>query len=153
MRRAAAGGTLAVAVLLAGCAAGEVEVPAPAPQGRAADLCRTLVDQAPDTLFGQERVAVRPDSEFVAAWGSPTIALRCGVPRPEGLRADSELTVVNEIAWLPQPADRPNLYTAVGREAYVEMSIPPSYTPPAEALVAVGDLIAREVPALPAGEL
>ncbi|MFC7327836.1 DUF3515 domain-containing protein [Marinactinospora rubrisoli] len=153
MRRAAAGGALAVLFLLAGCAAGEVEVPAPAPQGRAADLCRTLVDQVPGTLFGQERIPVRPESEFVAAWGSPTIALRCGVPRPEGLRPDSQLTVVNEISWLPQPADRPNLYTAVGREAYVELSIPPSYTPPAEALVAIGGLIGREIPALPAGEL
>ncbi|MFC7742285.1 DUF3515 family protein [Nocardiopsis composta] len=73
--------------------------------------------------------------------------------RPESYRPDSELTVVNGVAWLPEPADRPTTYTALGREAYVEVTVPPSYSPPAEALVAVGDAVADTVPALPDGEL
>ncbi len=152
MRRAAVAALAGVAVL-AGCTSGSAQVPAPAPEGQAADLCRTLVAKAPDTMFGQDRISVEPASDYVAAWGDPPIALRCGVERPERLRPDSELLVVNDIAWFAQPPDNPNLYTAVGREAYVELSISPSYGAPAEGLVAISDLITEEIPALPSGEL
>ncbi|GAA3750366.1 hypothetical protein HDA32_001017 [Spinactinospora alkalitolerans] len=152
MRRAATGGALVGLMLLAGCSS-DVEMPAPAPGDQAAESCRALMAGLPDSLYGQERVTVRPDPEFAAAWGSPAIALRCGVQRPEGLRPDSQLTVVNDVAWLPQPTDRPTLYTAVGHQAYVEMTIPPSYSPPADALIEISDLITENVPALPAGEL
>ncbi|GLU46620.1 DUF3515 domain-containing protein [Nocardiopsis ansamitocini] len=140
-----------VVLALSGC--GAVRVPATEPEGPAAAACRTLMPGLPGTLYEQERVEVEPDSEFVAAWGSPTIALRCGVPRPEGLRPDSELFVVNDITWLGEPAERPTLFTAVGREAYVEVSIPQAYQPPALGLVALSELVAQDVPALPAGEL
>ncbi|CAM3723968.1 DUF3515 domain-containing protein [Nocardiopsis gilva] len=159
MMRRAATVSRAVAVfapalaLLAGCTGGAVEVPEPTPGKKAAELCRALVKRAPETLFDQNRVDVDPASDFVAAWGDPPIALRCGVDRPSALRPDSELMVVNDIAWLPEPADQPNLFTAVGREAYVELSLPPSYGAPAEGLVAISDLINDEVPALPDGEL
>ncbi|GAB3208132.1 DUF3515 domain-containing protein [Marinactinospora thermotolerans] len=152
-RRLTLGPVLAGTVLVAGCSGGVVEVPPPDPDERAAQLCQGLMERLPDSLFGEEQVRVEPASRFVAAWGSPTVALRCGVERPAGLQPDSELMVINEIAWLPQPADSPNLYTAVGREAYVEMSIPPSYSPPAEGLTAISDLIVEEIPALPAGTL
>ncbi|MFC4560296.1 DUF3515 domain-containing protein [Nocardiopsis mangrovi] len=152
MRRVAVGATVAGLALVSGCS-GTVEVPVPDPQGAAAEQCRALVEGAPDELFGEARATVEPESPYTAAWGDPPIALRCGVERPAGLLPDSELMVVDDIAWLPQPPDRPTLYTAVGREAYVEMTVPPSYGPPAEALVAVSALIADGVPALPGGEL
>ncbi|WP_184080395.1 DUF3515 domain-containing protein [Nocardiopsis mwathae] len=157
MRRGATvsgtGAVLALGLALAGCTAGSVEVPPPDPEGQAADQCRALVKRVPSALFGENRVEVSPRSDFAAAWGDPPIALRCGVDRPAGLRPDSELMVVNDIAWLPEPEDRPNLFTVVGREAYVEMSVPPSYGAPAEGLVAISDLVADEIPALPDGEL
>ncbi|MUL42200.1 DUF3515 domain-containing protein [Streptomonospora sp. PA3] len=144
---------LGAAGLLAGCSAQAVQMPAPSPPPAADDLCRALVDRVPQTLFGQERIEVRPETPYAAAWGDPPIALRCGVGRPPELRPDSELMVVNEIAWLPEPAERPDLFTAVGREAYVEMTVPHSYGAPGEGLVPISDLIAQEIPALPLGEL
>ncbi|TDQ53664.1 DUF3515 domain-containing protein [Actinorugispora endophytica] len=138
-------------LLLSGC--GAVRMQPPEPDERTAGLCRALVDRLPETLYEQDRVAVQPDSDLVAAWGSPTIALRCGVERPEGLLPDSQLTVVGEVAWLGEPADSPSLYTAVGREAYVELTLPATYTPPALALATISGLVEEEVPALPAGEL
>ncbi|WP_169805210.1 DUF3515 domain-containing protein [Nocardiopsis trehalosi] len=146
------GAALGVAVLAAGCA-GAVRVPPPEPEGAAADRCAALVGRLPDTLLGADRAAVEPDSPYVAAWGDPPIAVRCGVERPEGLRPDSELMVVNDVAWLPQPADRPTLFTSVGREVYVEVTLPPSYGAPADGLVEVGGLVAEEAPPLPDGEL
>ncbi|MFD0801780.1 DUF3515 domain-containing protein, partial [Streptomonospora algeriensis] len=116
----------------------------------AEDACRALVERSPERLFGQERVEVRPETPYAAAWGDPPIALRCGVGRPAELRPDSELMVVDEVAWLPEP---PGVYTAVGREAYVEVVVPPSYGAPAEGLVEISDLVFREIPELPSGEL
>ncbi|WP_046468048.1 DUF3515 domain-containing protein [Allosalinactinospora lopnorensis] len=152
MRRSAIGGLLAGVTLMAGCTATDVQVPEPTPGEQAAELCRTLVDDVPRTLFGEAEVS-EPGSDLVAAWGDPVIALRCGVDRPDALRPDSELMVVNDVAWLPEPPDEPNLYTAVGHEAYVEMSIPPAYGAPAEGLVEISDLINENIPALPGGKL
>ncbi|QBI55699.1 DUF3515 domain-containing protein [Streptomonospora litoralis] len=152
-RCAAALAALAAAGVLAGCSPATAELPAPSPGPAADDLCRELLERVPQTVYDQERVEVRPETPYAAAWGDPPIALRCGVGRPEELRPDSELTVVNGIAWLPEPGERPDLYTAVGREAYVEMSIPATYGAPAQGLVAMSDLIDQEIPALPAGEL
>ncbi|MDT0304691.1 DUF3515 domain-containing protein [Streptomonospora wellingtoniae] len=154
MRRAATGtAALCAAGVLASCSAGAVEMPAPTPGPAAEQMCRALVDRLPQTLFDQDRVGVRPETPYATAWGDPPIALRCGVGSPAGLRPDSQLTVVNEIAWLPGSAERPELFTAVGREAYVEMTVPASYGAPAEGLVKVSNLIKQEIPALPPGEL
>ncbi|RNL84806.1 DUF3515 domain-containing protein [Halostreptopolyspora alba] len=154
MRYTAIAGLLAGLTAMAGCTAAEAEVPEPSPDGRAAELCRTLVANAPTTMFGQRQISVKPDSDYVEAWGDPVIALRCGVERPEALRPDSELTVVNDIAWLAEPVDdTPNLFTAVGREVYVELNIPPAYDTPAEGLVEISDQIAEDVPESSDGEL
>ncbi|MEY9213568.1 DUF3515 domain-containing protein [Thermobifida halotolerans] len=141
----------AVLALVGGC--GTVRMEPPDPDARTAELCRAVMARLPDSLYGQERVSVEPDSDLVAAWGSPTIAVRCGVERPAGLRLDSQLLSVNDVAWLPEPADSPTLFTAVGREAYVELTLPATYTPPAAALTTLSDLVREEIPALPAGEL
>ncbi|MDA0562820.1 DUF3515 domain-containing protein [Streptomonospora sp. S1-112] len=154
MRRAAA--TLAALTALAaasGCASGTVRLPAPSPAPEARDVCRDLVERLPDTLFEQPRAELDPATPYAAAWGDPPIALRCGVARPAALAPDSELMVVEEVAWLPEPPGEPTLYTAVGREVYVEMTLPASYGAPAQGLVRVSELIAEEVPALPSGEL
>ncbi|GAA3745322.1 DUF3515 domain-containing protein [Salinactinospora qingdaonensis] len=137
--------------LLVGCAPDSVQVPSPSPAEGASGLCRSLVQQLPDSLLGKNRVSVTPDSPLVAAWGSPTIALRCGVPRPDGLAPDSELLAVNDVAWLPEPPEQPTTYTSVGRQVYVELLIPASYEQPAEALVRVSDLIKEHLPAKESG--
>ncbi|MBV2362594.1 DUF3515 domain-containing protein [Streptomonospora nanhaiensis] len=154
MRRAAAAlAALTTVAAAAGCASGTVRLPAPSPAPEARDVCRDLVERLPDTLVDQPRAEVEPDTPYAAAWGDPPIALRCGVARPPALAPDSELMVVEEVAWLAEPPAEPNLYTAVGREVYVELTLPPSYGPPAQGLVRVSELIAEEIPALPSGEL
>lgn len=152
-RGAYGGAALAVLLLANACAAAEVRMEAPQPDEATAALCRDLVDRLPERLFGQEQVPVRPESDFMAAWGDPPAALRCGVERPLALRPDSVLEEVNGVAWLPQPEDEPVLYTAVGREAYVELTVPPAYGAPAPGLVAISDLVGETVPALPEGRL
>ncbi|PSK95600.1 uncharacterized protein DUF3515 [Murinocardiopsis flavida] len=154
MRHAALGAAVAGLALLAGCTGGDPDLPAPEPTGRAAELCPGLMGALPDSLLGEQRKDVSPDSEYVVGWGSPAIMLRCGVDRPKELRPESELVVINDIAWLGVPTERPVTFTAVGRHAYVELTVPESYDlDPAESLLDVSDLVEEHLPALPAGEL
>jgi len=148
-----AGAGLAVALVATGCGAQTVRMDPPEADEATARTCAGLVGSLPDTLLDAERAQVRPESELTAAWGDPAIGLRCGVPRPVALAPDSLLQEVNGVAWLPQPEDAPTLYTAVGHEAYVELSVPPAHGAPAGALSTVSDLVAEHVPSLPGGEL
>src|SRR5690606_40607058 len=114
-RRATTGASAAALLLLTGCTAGAVQVPLPSPAPEAERLCGELAGGLPDEIFGQRQVPTDPESDLVAAWGDPAIALRCGVERPASYRPDSELSVANGVAWLPDPADRPTTYIAPGR--------------------------------------
>jgi hypothetical protein len=151
IRRAlAAGGLLA---LLTGCSAGAVEVPVPHPDPAAARLCHSLAGRLPEKLHGQPRRATAPRSYLITAWGSPAIVVRCGVPRPSALRPTSELAVINGVSWLPVPPDRPVTFTAVGRKAYAEVTVPPKYAPPGDVLIELADPIKATIPANGDGSL
>ncbi len=133
-----------VALLTAGCGQTVQMQPFEA-EPNTAEPCAALVAALPDTLLGADRATLQPESEVMAAWGDPPIGLRCGVPRPSGLEMDSVLMEVGEVAWLPQPEDAPTVFTAVQREAYVELSVPTSYGAPAAALSEVSELIAEHL--------
>lgn len=118
----------AVAALVAGCSDGAVRVSAPTPQADTATLCSEL--KLPARVDGQERRKTDPSSPYVAAWGSPAIAMRCGVARPanpEGLI--DRVVDLDGLLWMPEAGDRPATWTLVGRKAYVEITIPGKYTP------------------------
>jgi hypothetical protein len=125
----------------------------PQSDGTTDEVCAALVADLPDTLLGAERADITPESEVMAAWGDPPIGVRCGVPRPPALTVDSLLEEVDGVPWLPQPQDEPTLFTAVGHTAYVELSVPPSYGPPAAALTTLSALVDEHIPPLPDGEL
>jgi hypothetical protein len=138
------------ALLAAACGVGAVRVPAPTPDPASARLCAGL--RLPDRLHGQARRSTEPSSALIAAWGSPAIALRCGVGRPAALRPTSELVTINGVNWFPQPADRPITFTAVGRRAYVEVTVPAKYAPAGDVLIELTDMI-KTLPEKPDGEL
>jgi hypothetical protein len=148
-------GLVAVAACLAGflTACGQVELPPPAAGPDTVRLCAALHDRLPARLHGRSRRGTAPRSELTAAWGSPAIALRCGVPRPAAMRPTSELVTVNGIAWFPRPPDRPVTFTAVGRAAYVEVTVPAAYAPAGDVLIELTAAIRAALPAKPGGEL
>lgn len=143
----------AALLLVAGCGVGAVQVPVPSPPAAIARMCHTLRDRLPGRLHGQPRRATEPSSALVTAWGSPAIALRCGVPRPAGLQPTSELAVLDGVSWLAEPPDRPVTFTAVGRRAYVEVTVPPAYAPAANVLIDLAAPIKAALPANPDGAL
>lgn len=137
----------ALVLASAGCGAGSVEAPAPKPPAPVARLCGALRARLPHRLQGRPRRATTPRSPLVTAWGSPAIVVRCGVPRPSGLRPTSELADLDGISWLALPPGRPVTFTAVGRHAYVEVTVPPKYNPPGDVLLDLAAPIKATVPA------
>ena len=135
-------------LLTAGCSAGAVQVPAPSPSPDATTvkLCASL--KLPDKLAGLERRKTDPDSPLVAAWGSPAIALRCGVPRPVDPATGNipRVDTINGTEWYAAPGDPPVTWTLVGRKVYVEVTIPKKY--PADTISSVTELI-KDLPKLP----
>ncbi len=149
-----AGGVLAAAVaVVTGCGPGAVEAPVPRPPAAIASRCDALRDRLPRKVHGRARRATTPKSPLVTAWGSPAIVVRCGMPRPAALKPTSELVVVNGVSWLGVPVDRPVTFTAVGRQAYVEVTVPPAYEPPGDVLIELAASIKAAVPATPDGSL
>lgn len=136
----------AVALLLAGCGHGAVEVAAPRPPAAARAACERLYERLPDRLDEQPRRETTSASKLVAAWGSPAIVLRCGVGRPRGLQPTSQLFTVNGVDWLPEPADRPQRFTTVGRTAHVEVTVPQEYAPAAGVLVGLAAPVKAAIP-------
>ena len=151
MRRAlVAGGVL---MSLTGCGAGAVEAPAPRPPAAVAHRCAALRQKLPSKVHGRARRATTPKSPLVTAWGSPAIVVRCGMPRPSALRPTSELVVINGVNWLGVPTGRPVTFTAVGRLAYVEVTVPAAYQPPGDVLIELAGPIKAAIPASPDGSL
>ncbi|GII55708.1 hypothetical protein Pth03_40970 [Planotetraspora thailandica] len=134
---------LTLAAVMSGCS-GTLHVDPPTPTGDAAAACLKLSKALPAKLQGLDRVASEPASPYVAVWGEGEIALRCGVDRPAAMAATDQVSDVNGIGWFNDP-QRPALYTAVNRVAYVEVTISPKFMP-AEVQVDLAGPIKATVP-------
>lgn len=143
-RAAVAAGLLAA---LTACSSGlDVAPPSPAPTGAAAYTCAALHGRLPEEVAGAAVTATRPQSPLTSAWGSPAIVLRCGVPVPAALTPTSQLITVDGVDWLPEPLTHGYLFTTVGRELTIEVSVPDHYNPEADALADLSPSIASLVP-------
>jgi Protein of unknown function (DUF3515) len=127
----------------------------PRPARATTRRCAALAGLFPSRLDGHARRSASPSSPLTAAWGDPPIALRCGVPLPAALTPTAELTVVNGVSWFPEPpgSATPTRFTGVGRQAYVEVTIPARYAPAGPILVAISNVLARAIPAKPGGKI
>ncbi len=130
---------------MAGCAR-DVAVEPPTPGSSATAACPALVAALPRQLDGHDRRTTTPASPFTAAWGSPAITLRCGVPRPPQLAPTSELVTVNGVDWLPIPLTNGYRFVSVGRVANVEVDVPKDYAPEINAIVDLADPVTDALP-------
>ncbi|WP_433497654.1 DUF3515 domain-containing protein [Sphaerimonospora sp. CA-214678] len=129
--------------VLAACST-TVQVEPPTPTGAAAEACGGLGAILPHSLDGADRTPFEPASPYVAVWGDGEIALRCGVPRPGSMTPTAEVLDVNGVGWFRDP-QRPALFTAVNRVAYVEVTISSKHAP-GEILVDLADPIKKTIP-------
>ncbi|MGK5631305.1 DUF3515 domain-containing protein [Streptomyces sp. URMC 123] len=92
-----------------------------APDG-ANPACEQVTSKLPSTLMGNARQAT--DADGTAAWGSPTVVLRCGVP-PLMPTTDQCMTV-NGIDWVldEKRYERENVraLTTYGRNPAIEVT-------------------------------
>ncbi|AXE88902.1 hypothetical protein C1703_28210 [Streptomyces sp. Go-475] len=127
---------LALLITAAGCSSADDSASAavPGPDAKATELCRNLDKVLPAKVDGERRQDPEPASALTAAWGSPAIILRCGVPQPpkmvdpkvaEGRDADAVAGGVNGVDWLMEKqGDGGYRFTTANREAYVEVQVP-----------------------------
>ncbi|WP_370418038.1 DUF3515 domain-containing protein [Streptomyces sp. QH1-20] len=151
-----------IAALLAavGCSAtnrAASDLPAPTPTGQQAAHCSALHTKLPATLEGMKRHALQSDSDFIAAWGEPTITLQCGVSRPlivtPGYKRYNPYAPTIEIGgveWLPEEQpDGSVRCTTSKREAWVEVTATPKYAKNSGEfgmLTGLSDVVAKTVP-------
>lgn len=134
--------------LLAGCA-GPVTVPAPEPTSTAvAQACEGLNNSLPSSVLNSVRRSTEPQTPTTAAWGDPPITLRCGVTKPSGLTPTATLITVDGVDWLPEQRSAGYVFTAVGRQAYVEVAVPNAYAPETSVLPDLAPAIAANVPVI-----
>ena len=146
-RTSVAAAPVGLALLLSACSSGlPVVPPDPAPSGAAAYACAAMHGRLPDEVDGATVTAVKPQSPYTSAWGSPAIVLRCGVRTPTALRPTSQLLVVDGVSWLPEQLTNGYLFTTVGLAVNVEVSVPDHYAPEADALADISPAIAAVVP-------
>jgi len=114
----------------------------PTPSSSVRQQCAAVMADLPTTVLDQPRRTVVPGT-LSAAWGDPTITLKCGVEKPPGLGDASECFEVNGVGWFAEEAEGGYLFTTIGRSAYVQMGVPSEYAPEANALVDVAEAVKK----------
>ena len=131
---------------MAGCSGQPTLTVAP-PRG-GDEQCARLHSRLPDDLDGRDRRDTSPVSKRTAAWGQPPVVLRCGVGRPAGLTATSQVLEVQDVEWFLTERPRAYVFTTVGRRTYVELRVPRA-TPRTEATAPLVDLAPAITATLP----
>ncbi len=117
---------------LAGCARPVAVTPAQL-DSEVAAACAQLMAALPSELadVGARR-KVTPASSATAAWGDPPVLLRCGVPVPAALEAQSLLVTVDSVDWFGEQLTGGYLLTTVGRVLNIELTVPTAHGPAPE---------------------
>lgn len=138
-------------LLLSACSSQLSVTPPPQPGADVAAVCASLQHTLPTTVAGQSARETTPTSALTAAWGDPPIVLRCGVPAPAGLTPTSQVTSVNGVDWYPEQLTAGYRFTATGRTAYVEVTVPSQYASQAGGLTQIGPAVLAADPVTPTG--
>lgn len=107
--------------------------------------CAALLADAPSTVGGQPRRAVAP-SDAGRAWGDPAITLQCGLARPTSLTLTTPCAYIDGVGWLRESDGGTDVFTTIGRAAYVRVRVPDRYDPTADALVDLAGVVKEHDP-------
>jgi len=123
-------------------------VPVDPPQTSAEQsaICRDLQTLLPDLLDGRPSRQTGPLSPLTAAWGDPAVVLRCGVARPAGLTLTSQLFQADGVSWFPEQVSGGWRFTATGRKAYVEVTVPGAQEQASAPLVDLAPAVSNAIP-------
>jgi hypothetical protein len=136
-------------MLLSGCVTA-VAVPPPSPTSEpSANVCNDINRALPTKVLDAGRRTTDPTSINTAAWGSPPMTLRCGVPQPADLHPTSPLLTVNGVDWFAEQRSAGYVFTTYGRVANAELAVPSAYAPESAALADVAMAISNNNPVTP----
>jgi hypothetical protein len=126
---------LALALVFARLDDSSGPVPSSIPQAGSAGACARLLQQLPVTLNGLAASPPGTAWPYTAAWGTPAVVLRCGVPRPAQLAPESTAQLIGSggdlsVNWLPIAGRETTVWTTVDREVYIAVTVPVSYAMP-----------------------
>lgn len=130
---------------MAGCgddASTAVAVTPPTATAATVEACTRLTAALPAKVDDAARRPTDPQSPLIAAWGDPTVVLRCGVARPADLTSTSHLETINGIDWLLLEKPGQRIFTTAGRAVYIELTIPAGHDPQVGPLVDVAAAVA-----------
>jgi hypothetical protein len=80
---------------------------------------------------GLDRRATKPASPLVAAWGSPPVVFRCGVPVDPQYHAGDQLIEVGadgaKLSWFPAERGKRAVWSTPLATVHVELVVPLEY--------------------------
>jgi hypothetical protein len=121
-----------------------VEVTAPPLAAPAAQTCRALLAKLPDHLGNLRRRPVSAGPEQNAAYGDPPLLVACGARGPV-VPPGAQYLEVNGICWYANPGSDAAVWSLVGRDVSLTVTMPAAYT--GENLVDLAAPIAQTLPA------
>lgn len=111
-----------------------VSVSAPPLATAESESCTQVLEKLPIALSGlpPRRVAAKPATPFVVAWGNPAVILSCGVRKPRDMVPGSStqlFTVVslNGPYFEVTKSNAGYLYTIVDRKPFIALFVPREY--------------------------
>jgi len=123
-----------------------VPVDPPETSAEQSAICRDLQTLLPDPLDGRPSRQTGPLSPLTAALGDPAVVLRCGVARPAALTLTSQLFQADGVSWFAEQVSGGWRFTATGRKAYVEVTVPGTQDQASAPLVDLAPAVSNAVP-------
>jgi uncharacterized protein DUF3515 len=108
---------------------GPVAMTAPPLSEREQVVCRALLSRLPAALAGLAQRPVTAGPEQNTAYGEPPITVACGGPAPS-YEPDAEVNPWEGVCWQPAVTPDASVWTVLGREVPVRVSVPTSYDGP-----------------------
>lgn len=103
-----------------------VSVAASALPDRAGTVCRALIATLPGTVRSLQRRPVSAGSEQNAAYGTPPLRLRCGVPTAS-VAPDATVYPLAGVCYIADKQSHRSVWTTVDREVPISITVPGSY--------------------------
>jgi Protein of unknown function (DUF3515) len=125
-------------------ATGPVEMAAPPLTDREEIVCRALLSQLPAALGGLAQRPVTAGPEQNTAYGEPPVTVACGGPAP-AFEPTDQLHPWQGVCWHPAEGPAGSVWTVLGREVPVRVSVPTAYDGPFQLVLEFSRPVAETV--------
>jgi hypothetical protein len=124
-----------------------VSMAAPSLAPDAAEVCRAVVAELPDTLLGATRRPVTAGPEQNAAYGEPPVTLACGMPAITELDPTDMVNRLGAVCWFGKVSDSGTVWTTLDRTVAITVTVPGAKDGSAQSVIPFSPAIAAADPA------